>query len=117
MPLGLDQLLLGPDLDRLLVDGDLLGGRELRQLLLLRDEQVALVGGGLGGHGVEDGGDGLAIDDGLRDGGGGGDELGLKMPCNCEARDISISMRIVTVTLIIYLFAIYRVNHQVREEL
>ena len=84
MPLGLNLLLLGLDLDLLLGDGDLLGGRELLELLLLMDELVVLVGAGLGGHGVEDGGDGLALDDGLGDGSGRGDELSLKIQCECQ---------------------------------
>ena len=84
VPLGLNLLLLGLDLDLLLGDGDLLGGRELLQLLLLMDELVVLVGAGLGGHGVEDGGDGLALDDGLGDGSGRGDELSLKIQCECH---------------------------------
>ena len=77
VPLGLDDLLLLLDLDLLLGDGDLLGGGELGELLLGVDQLVVLVGAGLGGHGVEDGGDGLALDDRLGEVGGRGGDLGL----------------------------------------
>ena len=43
---------------------DGLGVNELLQLLLLCDEEVVLVGGRLGGHGVVAGGHVLAVDDG-----------------------------------------------------
>ena len=86
VPLGLNLLLLGLDLELLLGDLLLLDGHVLEQLSLLGELQVTLVGGGLLGHGVEDGGDGLAIDDGLGDGGGGGDELSLKKRCNVNLK-------------------------------
>ena len=102
MPLGLNLLLLGLDLDLLLGDGDLLGGRELLQLLLLMDELVVLVGAGLGGHGVEDGGDGLALDDGLGDGSGRGDELSLKIQCECQPESADLSDCVANVSIALH---------------
>merc|ERR1719350_771235 len=74
VPLGLNLLLLGLDLELLL--GDLLlDGYVLEQLSLLGELQVTLVGGGLLGHSVEDGGDGLAVDDGSGEGRDGGADV------------------------------------------
>ena len=70
MPGGFDFLLLLPDLNELL-------SLELFELLLLGDEEVVLVGSGLGGNSVEDRGHGLVVDDGLREVGGRANQLGL----------------------------------------
>lgn len=69
-PGGLDLLLLLPVLDGLGVD-------ELLQLLLLGDQQVVLVGGGLRRHRVVPGRHVLAGDDGDGEGGGALGDLGL----------------------------------------
>ena len=71
MPGGLDLLLLLPDLDDLLV-------LELLQLVLRGDEEVVLDGAGLGGDGVQDGGDVLTVHNGNGEVGGGLDNLGLR---------------------------------------
>ncbi len=70
MPGGLDLLLLLPDLDGLLVDLLL---EQVQGLLLLGGLNI----GGLGGHGVEHGGHGLAVHHGGGEVGGGSGNLGL----------------------------------------
>lgn len=74
MPGSLNFLLLSANLDGLRVD-------ELLKLLLLRDEKVVLVSVGLRGEGVENGSNGLVVDDGSGKGGRGSDQLGLLVEC------------------------------------
>ena len=68
---SLDFLLLDSELNDLLLF-------KLFQLLLLGDEEVFLVSAGLFGHRVQDGGNGLGINDGDGEVSGRLDNLGLK---------------------------------------